>query len=236
MTTGVAFTRGGVQARKPQAKHRPVGFVARVRACGRRAWTSPNARWVWAGVAVVVAVATKADALVANQDVGRFDPPTGPLIALRKEVELRAAVGDGPHLTDPWLVLADSSHIYVLDPPAFGVHHFDRSGEWLKTMGGEGEGPGEFRRPVAMGWVSDTMWVADRGLSRLSFFGRQGEYVRSVRFSVMMGSAVHMPGRALSGGGILSMEYVSAFRRRQMSEGGGCFSPERFATRPKTNE
>lgn len=161
----------------------------------------------WVGAFVVVATAN-VNALTADQEARSLDLPDVPPVELCRVVEVGTATGR-PGLTDPWGVLADSSHIYVLDPPAFGVHRFDRSGAWLNTIGSEGDGPGEFRRPTAMGLVSDTLWVADRGLSRLSYLSREGEYVRSVRFSVVLGSSVYMPRRALSGGGILSTEYFS---------------------------
>ncbi|WP_419940238.1 6-bladed beta-propeller [Candidatus Palauibacter sp.] len=107
-------------------------------------------------------------------------------------------------------MLADSNRIYVLDPAAFGVHQFDRRGRWISTIGGRGDGPGEFRRPVAMGRLSDTLWVADRGRSRLSFFGVDGVYLRSVRFSIISGPTVVMPQRAFSGRRIASVPYLSA--------------------------
>ena len=105
--------------------------------------------------------------------------------------------------------MTDSTQIYVLDPAAFGVHRFDRRGHWLGTMGAEGDGPGEFRRPTAMGWLSDTLWVADRSLSRLSFFDRGGTFLRSVRFGIVSGPATIMPRRAASGRRIVSVPYVS---------------------------
>lgn len=158
--------------------------------------------------ALVVASLANFGALAADQEADPFDLPDIPRIEFCRAVEIGTATG-GAELTDPWGVLADSTHIYVLDPPAFGVHRFDRTGAWLSTIGSEGEGPGEFRRPTAMGLVSDTLWVADGGLSRLSYLSREGEYVRSVRFSVVLGSSVYTPRRALIGGGILSTEHFS---------------------------
>ena len=61
-----------------------------------------------------------------------------------------------PELTAPAVLVTDSTHIYVLAPAAVGVHRFDRRGGWVETIGGEGDGPGEFRRATAMGWLSDT--------------------------------------------------------------------------------
>lgn len=40
-------------------------------------------------------------------------------------------------------------------------------------------------RATAMGWLSNTLWVADRSLSRLSFFDLADTLLRSVRFGVI---------------------------------------------------
>lgn len=157
------------------------------------------------GLPLAILPVTSAEGQVSN----RFDPYNGQELPLRKGLEIRAGV-DGPaELTAPRAILTDSNHIYVLDPTAFGVHRFDDHGTWLGTIGREGDGPGEFRRPTAMGWLADTLWVADRGLGRLSLFDRSGGFLRSVRFSIMSGSTVLMPQRVLAGGGIVSIPSIS---------------------------
>ena len=106
-------------------------------------------------------------------------------------------------------MLTDGDHIYVLDPAAFGVHKFDRSGQWLKTIGKRGKGPGEFLAPSGMGWMSDTLWVADPGLGRLSFFDPGGPFIRSVGFNTLLGEEVRVPRRALPGARIVTVPAVT---------------------------
>ncbi len=86
----------------------------------------------------------------------------------------------------------------------------------MGTIGGEGDGPGEFRRPTAMGWLSDTLWVADRSLSRLSFFHTDGTFLRSVRFAIISGPATMMPRRASPGGRVVSVPYVTVQAATEM--------------------
>lgn len=158
------------------------------------------------GTVVGLALGILAFDVIVGQTQGQFD---GTPLRLENRVEIRATEQGGPDLTAPMVLVADSIQIYVLDPAAFGVHRFDRRGHWLGTIGREGDGPGEFRQPTAMGWLSDTLWVADRSLSRLSFFDRAGTFLRSVRFAIVSGPATVMPRRASHGGRIVSVPYVS---------------------------
>ena len=193
------------RARGRRVSRRPAqGEPSRRRPRARRI-----AHWFHAA-SLAFAVGISMSANVTGQASERFDSSAARPLQLRKAVEIRASESDAAELTAPQTVLADSNRIYVLDPGAFGVHQFDRRGQWISTIGGRGEGPGEFRRPVAMGRLSDTLWVADRGLSRLSFISLEGVHLRSVRFSTISGSTIMMPQRAFSGGRIASVPYISA--------------------------
>ncbi len=46
-------------------------------------------------------------------------------------------------------------HLYLLDGQRNKIFVLDRRGEHLRTMGREGDGPGEFRRPVALEFLAD---------------------------------------------------------------------------------
>lgn len=180
-------------------------------ACALRRQASRSAVWRSSspplrGALVGLALGILTFDVIAGQTQGQFD---GTPLRLEKRVEIRATEQGGPDLTAPMVLVTDSTQIYVLDPAAFGVHRFDRRGQWLGTIGAQGDGPGEFRRPTAMGWMSDTLWVADRSLSRLSFFDRAGTFLRSVRFGIVSGPATLMPRRASPGGRIVSVPYVS---------------------------
>ena len=145
---------------------------------------------------------------IAGQMPESVDPFAGPRIHLDRRVVIRSAVAGGPELTAPRTILADTRHIDVLDPAAFGVHRFDRAGVWLRTIGRRGDGPGEFQRPIAMGRIADTLWVADRALNRLSFIDRDGTFVRSVSFGIIQGPTLTGPRRALADSRIASVPYI----------------------------
>lgn len=176
-----------------------------MRALGKRRCNGFGAHpYRWAPFIALV-LGTSPVAITAQGSEG-VHPFFGQSLPIKREVEIHATVGGDPELTEPRTVLADASSIYVLDPAAVGVHRFDRDGAWQNTFGRKGEGPGEFRRPDAMGWVSDTLWVADPGLNRLSFFDRNGGFFRSIRFNVHSGRTRAIPRRAW-GAQILSVPY-----------------------------
>ena len=59
------------------------------------------------------------------------------------------------------------------------VVEYDRQGQLVRTIGRQGDGPGEFRSPHRLGLVGDTLWVSDDSHRRLSFFGIDGKFIRS---------------------------------------------------------
>lgn len=74
---------------------------------------------------------------------------------------------------------ARNGDIYVAD--GYGnsaVHCFSGQGEWKRTWGRPGSGPGEFTTPHAV-WVGDDdrVLVADRENNRVQIFNLDGEYL-----------------------------------------------------------
>jgi hypothetical protein len=82
------------------------------------------------------------------------------------------------------LLVADDGRIYTLHPMEDAIRVHDRSGTLVTTVGGHGEGPGEFDSPGPMGFVGDTLWVMDHGTYRLSYFSLDGEFLRSENFTI----------------------------------------------------
>lgn len=78
------------------------------------------------------------------------------------------------------LEVGPDGKMYVLQPVEKLVRVFDSRGLYLGAIGGPGEGPGEFRWPVKLGWYKDTLWVWDAGQNRLSLFRGDGVFTRSI--------------------------------------------------------
>lgn len=60
--------------------------------------------------------------------------------------------------------------IAVAQPSSSSIWIFSSSGERRRVIGGEGDGPGEFRAVSAMGWRGDTLWASDGGNFRVTLF------------------------------------------------------------------
>ena len=67
------------------------------------------------------------------------------------------------------LLLADGGIIAVLSGSR-QIHRFNRNGEWVRSFGREGEGPGEMRSPTNVILASDTIYMTDLQLSRITAY------------------------------------------------------------------
>ena len=72
----------------------------------------------------------------------------------------------------------EGTRVYVVDPSDLRVTVWTPDGSPLFSVGGEGQGPGEFRRPDRVQVTSDGFQVRDR--DRFVLFSPDGEYLRTV--------------------------------------------------------
>lgn len=129
--------------------------------------------------------------------------------------EARCAIGDGPVLSigaregdapDIFFQvrhaarLSDGS-VAVVDGSSREVRVFSETGAHLVSMGGRGEGPGEFRGPWLL-WVlpGDTLWAGDYPPWRFNIFSADGIFIRSVTPEDSSLHTLIPPGGVLDGG------------------------------------
>ena len=96
-------------------------------------------------------------------------------------------LGDSEESEEQWFSrvlgvarLSDGS-IAVADDYSMQVRIFDQSGAHVRSMGREGEGPGEFKRLWLL-WrlPGDTLWVGDYRPWRYQVYASTGEWIRTV--------------------------------------------------------
>ena len=96
------------------------------------------------------------------------------------ETERIVAVDSGDSgIVNPRDVAADANgRLYVVDGPPLVIKVFDPDGRFVRAIGREGAGPGEFRSAL-IGLHANHLVVQDPNLARLTIFDPSGTYITS---------------------------------------------------------
>lgn len=124
-------------------------------------------------------------------------------IELSLERRLGEIDGDGILEGEPSSVSRDPQGRWIVTqftPAGRAPLVFDAAGRFLQLLGKVGSGPGEFRSPLYTRVVGDSIFVTDRGNSRLTVVGPTGAMVRE-RTNLMLGMAY--PFEVLRGGRVV---------------------------------
>lgn len=81
------------------------------------------------------------------------------------------------------IVVDDGGNVYVMDSKAKNIKKFDATGKFLKLIGREGQGPGEFSRPTGLVCSEDKLIAWDMRAFRFSLFTLDGKPIKSVSHS-----------------------------------------------------
>lgn len=101
------------------------------------------------------------------------------VIGDRGDADIRYAFGR------PTDVTVDSlGQIYVVDAQAVSVKVFDADGEYLRVLGGEGQGPGEFQSPRSVVAVDGAVIVGASRNARWSHFDLQGNHLHDYAYPI----------------------------------------------------
>ena len=85
-------------------------------------------------------------------------------------------------------ILADGDgNIYVADNLAHEIRVFNSRGSHIRTLGGQGAGPGEFRDLYSLAWIGDTLAAMDPRNARIALLTRQGEWVDGIQHYPLSG-------------------------------------------------
>jgi hypothetical protein len=75
------------------------------------------------------------------------------------------------------------NNIYVCDFEANNIKVFDPSGKFTKTIGRQGQGPGEFEWPSHVALCKDRLVVWELRNRRISILNPEGEFIKSVHIT-----------------------------------------------------
>lgn len=85
------------------------------------------------------------------------------------------------------IAVDNSGRIYVLDYMEAELRVFDEKGRYIRTVGGKGEGPGEFTGPFSLGITAkNSLMVHDLVGHRISYFSEDGDYISSISTADMI--------------------------------------------------
>ncbi len=110
-----------------------------------------------------------------------------------EEVRIGQVDGDGPDVFGSigLLEIDEAGRFYVFERQAQELRVFDAEGNYVRTVGRKGSGPGEFSQVIGMDWAPDgTLWMVDPNNNRISVIDTAGTYVTSHR---MLGGFVISP-------------------------------------------
>jgi len=85
------------------------------------------------------------------------------------------------------VVTDENENVYICDYKANNIKKFDKNGEFIKTIGRKGQGPGEFNMPFNIAVMSDKLFVYDMGNFRLCALKLDGEFIKSAGFQMDQG-------------------------------------------------
>jgi len=75
------------------------------------------------------------------------------------------------------------NNIYILDRNYATIIKFDDRGNFIKSFGGKGNGPGEMLQPIGLSIVADTLYVVDGKLLKIVKFDFNGRFITDFSYS-----------------------------------------------------
>lgn len=156
---------------RPTSRAATLVFALAPLACGSEAESSDG----WDGTVDTLASGT---VVVRNGAASVWG--AGDAWRLEEELRLGSMMDDGPEAFGGVraLLTDDDGGLYVLDSQAQEIRVFGPDGRHLRTIGRKGEGPGELKDAIAMGWgPAGELRVVDLGNARISDFTPEGDFL-----------------------------------------------------------
>ena len=111
---------------------------------------------------------------------GTDTQPVADLPVFEIEEDLRIDGYEADLVPIRWLGVGPDGTSAIFQDQLHGVRFFDSLGGDLGLVGGEGEGPGEFKNLMGQGWIGDTLWVGDFSLNRITLISTEPAFIRTL--------------------------------------------------------
>lgn len=136
-----------------------------------RVWTEAEAGLSFSSP-VGIAMGRPGEVLVTDAELGL-------VFRLSREGRPLSSFGHGL-LTRPTGLARDGKNglVYVADTRGHDIKVFDDNGEFIRLIGGPGEGEGEFNAPTHLAFSRDKLYVTDTLNARVQVFDQDGRFLR----------------------------------------------------------
>ncbi|MEX1183550.1 MAG: 6-bladed beta-propeller [Gemmatimonadota bacterium] len=166
--------------------------------------------------ACIAIVLTACDERIS--DSGRRDADRLPVLSAVEDLRLGSLADPDSGFSRIGAVAVDQDgNVYVVEQQPPEIRVFDAAGTPLRTIGRQGQGPGEFVRPGLIGILLDTLWVNDPGLGRVTLFLLDGSVAETFPTAPIVRPAPPSPnvmvtlrGGVLRSDGFVHMERADA--------------------------
>ena len=111
-----------------------------------------------------------------------------PVLELKEDLSLGGPEAQGDYAFGQirTFIVDDAGSIYVLDQQSSHVKVFDASGKYVRTIGRQGQGPGELENPMTLSFNRTAGELAVHQSSRrMSYFKADGTFLRHLSFKEM---------------------------------------------------
>jgi len=104
------------------------------------------------------------------------------IFSLEEELSIGEAEGREEYMFSPIRSIAvdEEDRIYVLETRGALVKAFDRNGEYLRTIGRRGQGPGELNVPLTLSVTNDNTIAVDDFMRGITFYSPEGEFIKTL--------------------------------------------------------
>lgn len=107
------------------------------------------------------------------------------------EEELSIGMSEGPedYILNKILSFSadDEGNIFILDMKPYRVKVYDKEGRFIRLIGREGQGPGEFQSPRNIQFTDQNeLMVCDPGRSAILFFSVDGRFLREIKSRMLI--------------------------------------------------